>query len=213
LANEFSSYRRGTIMGQRMGGFQITPDTFEAIENYILWCRLVPKKFPGAMDMLVRMMSYYHLGTAQKYAAGPVDPKQGMTGAAWKIPVRRITGRYFFGWKVRKVSLGTWQVYNDSREAFFIEYGIHRNPATGGVSSKRIRRPINKLSMQRTLRFVATTSAAHRVWSSIYFPPPGMRKGKGFLWTMQSPGVMGQAFPKFFGEGGALDVSRDTPIS
>lgn len=199
-------------MGQRTGALTIGPEFFEGLENYIRTCQITKKKFPGAMDTLVRMMSYVHLGYAQKYSAGPVDPRQQNPSAAWKLPVRRISGRYFFGWKTRKVSLGVWQVYNDSREAFFIEYGIHRNPATGLVATRRIRRPINKLSLQRTLRFLATTAVADRVWASLYFPPPGMRKGRGYLWTMQSPGVMGQTFPKFFnGKGQSLNLS-DTPV-
>lgn len=199
-------------MGQRTGALSIDGSTFEAIENYILWCKQVPKKFPGAMNHLVQMMSYVHLGFAQQYASGPRDPRNQQSVNAWKIPVRRITGRYFFGWKVRRISLGVWQVYNDSREAFFIEYGIHRNPATGGVSAKRIRRPINKLAMQRTLRFLATTAVADRIWADIYFPPAGQRSGKGFLWTMQSPKVQGEMFPRFFGAGVGMNLN-ETPIS
>jgi len=195
-----------------MGQLQMSGETFEAIENYIRWCQLVPKKFPGAMNHLVRMMSLVHLGFAQQYSLGPRDPRQQTPANAWKLPVRRISGRYFFGWKVRRVSMGVWQVYNDSREAFFIEYGIHRNPATGQVSGKRIRRPINKLSLQRTLRFLATTPVADRIWADIYFPPPGMRSGKGYLWKMQSPFVNYQMFPNFFGAGAGMGL-KDTPLS
>lgn len=200
-------------MGQKTGMLQMGPEVFDALENYIRVCEASKRKFPGAMDTLVRLMSYVHLGYAQKYSAGPVDPRQTNAAAAWRLPVRRITGRYFFGWKVRKVSLGMWQVYNDSREAFFIEFGIHRNPATGQVSGRRIRRPVNKLSMQRTLRYMAQTAVADRIWASIYFPPQGLRKGKGYLWTMQSPGVMAETFPGFFGgKGQSLDLGS-TPIT
>lgn len=210
--SEFAAYRRGTIMGQRTGALTLDGSTFEAIENYIQWSRRVPKKFPGAMNHLVRMMAMVHIGFAQQYSLGPMDARQQTPALAWKIPVRRISGRYFFGWKVRRVGLGVWQAYNDSREAFFIEFGIHRNPATGRVASRRIRRPINKLAMQRTLRFLATTAVANRVWADIYYPPPGMRKGKGYLWTMQSPGVMANTFPKFFGAGAGMGLG-DTPIT
>lgn len=178
-------------MGRKQSLLQITPDSFEAIENYIRWCESVPKKFPGAMNLLVKTMANVHMGFAQKYSLGPTDPRQQNPALAWKLPVRRISGRYFFGWKVRWVKNAVWQVYNDSREAFYIEFGIHRNPTTGMVSSRRIRRPVNKLAMKQTLAFMAKTSAAHRVWGSIYFPSPGQRRGKGFLWTMQSSGVAG----------------------
>lgn len=211
FTSEIASYRRGSIMGQSMGELSLSPDTFEAMENYIRVCQISKRKFPGAMDSLVHLMSLVHLGYAQKYAAGPRDPRQVQPELAWKLPVRRISGRYFFGWKVRKVNLGHYEMYNDSREAFFIEYGIHRNPATGQVSPGRIRRPINKLSLLRTLRFLQTTPVADRVWSSVFYPPPGMRSGKGFLWTMQSPFVQYQTFPDFHGMGASVDL-RNTPI-
>jgi hypothetical protein len=202
MAESFSAYRRGSVMGQRTGALQIGPEIFEAIENYIRVCQITRKKFPSAMDALVRTMSYVHAGYAQQYAAGPVDPYQQNPGAAWKLPVRRISGRYFFGWKTKRVTMGHWMVYNDSREAFFIEFGIHRNPRTGLVSARRIRRPVNKLSYRKTLQFLATTAVADRVFSNIYFPPPGMQHGRGFLWTMQSPGTMSGSPPGLLGAPG-----------
>ena len=185
----FSS-RSGQIMGRGMGAITLDPSFFEAIENQIRQARRTQRGMPIAMDRLVRFMSYVHLGFAQKRSLGPVDPMQRHPQLAWKVPVRRITGRYFFGWKVKRRGLGHYEMYNDSREAFFIEFGIHRNPATGQPASRRIRRPIMKLSFMETVRFLAKTHVYHRVWSSIYFPPPGQRKGRGFLWTMQSPAVM-----------------------
>ena len=208
----YSNLRTGSIMGRRQAGLTLTPATFEAIENYLQWSQTVKRKFPAGMDMLVRTLSYVHLGYAQKYALGPVDPAQQRPELAWRLPIRRITGRYFFGWKVQRVGRAHYEMYNDSREAFFIEYGIHRNPATGNVASRRQRRPINKLSLKRTLAFAAQTAVANRVWASIYFPPPGLRSGKGFLWTMQSPNVMTSAFPSFYGAGVGIPLSN-TPIS
>jgi hypothetical protein len=168
-------------MGQGRHAIQIGPELFEGIENYIRWAQGVPRKMPVAMDVLVRFMAYTNLGVAQKYALGPVDPQQTRPELAWKIPVRRISGRYFFGWKTRRVSLGVWQLYNDSREAFFIEFGIHQG------STKRIRRPIQKLSLLSTMKFLEVTKVYHRVWSSVFLPSPGQRVGRGFVWQMQSP--------------------------
>jgi hypothetical protein len=182
--------RSGQIMGRGMTAIQIDPSFFEALENAIRQCERTKRNLPIAMDRMVRFMSYTHLGFAQKRALGPVDPMQRRPEYAWKVPVRRITGRYFFGWKVKRRGLGWWEVYNDSREAFFIEFGIHSNPYTGKPSPRRIRRPIMKLSFMENIRFLQKTQIGHRIWSSIYFPPPGQRKGRGFLWTMQSPAVM-----------------------
>ena len=184
--------RSGQIMGKGMTAIQLDPSFFEAIENAILQSMRIRRQMPIAMDRLVRFMSYAHLGFAQKRSLGPVDPMQRRPEFAWKIPVRRISGRYFFGWKVKRVGMGHYKMYNDSREAFFIEFGIHRNPYTGKPSARRIRRPIMKLSFLENLRFIQSTHVANRVWSSLYYPPPGQRRGRGFLWTMQSPQVMSQ---------------------
>jgi hypothetical protein len=187
----FSS-RTGQIGGKGQTALAIDTSFFEAIENMIRQCERTRRGLPVAMDRLVRFMSYTHLGFAQKRSLGPVDPMQRRPELAWKVPVRRISGRYFFGWKVKRRGMGHYEMYNDSREAFFIEFGIHRNPATGLPSTRRIRRPIMKLSFQENMRFLAKTHIYHRVWASTYFPPPGQRKGRGFLWTMQSPAVMAQ---------------------
>ena len=180
----------GSIMGRQQSMLRIGPELFEGIENYIRWAQHVPGQMVKGMDILVRFMALVDLGYSQKYSLGPLDPLQNRPELAWKLPVRRISGRYFFGWKVRRKSLGVWQVYNDSREAFYIEFGIHRNPATGIVSARRIRRPIQKLALMNTLKFMQQTHSYDRVWASIYMPPPGMRTGKGFTWRMQSPATM-----------------------
>lgn len=171
-------------MGQRQATLSFDTSIFEAIENYIKWCQLVPRKMPGAMDMLCRQLSYAHLAFAQADSLGPVDPRQEHPELAWQRPVRRISGRFFFGWKARRITRGLWESYNDSREAFFIEFGIHRNPHTGQVSPRRIRRPINKLALKKTLQFMAKSAVVDRVWTDVYFPPPGMRKGKAYMWTL-----------------------------
>lgn len=185
------SARRGQIMGHGQTGITIDPTFFEAIENAIIHCRRIQRGLPIAMDRMVRFASMAQQGIAQKKSLGPVDPQQARPELAWRVPVRRITGRYFFGWKTKRVGLGHYKMYNDSREAFFIEFGIHRNPYTGKPSPRRIRRPIMKLSLIETLKFMEQTRVGHRIWSNIYFPPPGHRKGRGFIWQMQSAAVMG----------------------
>jgi hypothetical protein len=179
-------------MGVGRDALHIGPELFNGIENYLRWAEGVPGRLRVGMDVLVRFMAYVNMGYAQRYAAGPVDPRQQRPELAWKLPVRRITGRYFFGWKVRRMGLGIWQLYNDSREAFYIEFGIHRNPVTGQPAARRQRRPIQKLSLLRTVKFLEATEVYNRVWASVVMPPPGQRVGRGFTWQLQSPMVMTQ---------------------
>lgn len=180
FTKHFPVARRGQIMGRTMTGLRIGPEIFEAIENNIRQAERMKMNLPIALDQMVRMMAYMNLGFAQRSAAGPVDPRQQRPDLAWRRPVRRISGRYYFGWKVRRVGLGTWQLFNDSREAYYIEFGIH-------VSNRRVRRPIQKLSLMQTVKALQTTAIYHRVWASLMMPPPGQRVGKGFIWQMQSP--------------------------
>jgi len=175
----------GQIMGQGMQVLRIDKSFFDALENRIRWEFGLTGRMRYGMDTLVRFMAYANLGYAQKYSLGPTDPQQQRPELAWRIPVRRISGRYFLGWKVRRRGIGHYELRNDSREAFFIEFGIHRNPATGIVATRRQRRPILKLSLIRTLKLIEKTGVSHRIWASLYMPPPGKRHGKGFLWTMQ----------------------------
>jgi hypothetical protein len=173
-----------TVRG--MGAVQISTDTFNAIEEYIRWAEAVPGRLPRAMDILTRFMSLTNLGIAQEMSYGPSDPQQRNPAMAWRIPVRRISGRYFYGWQVKRIGLGVWMLYNDSREAFFIEFGIHADPRTGEPSARRIRRPIRKLSLRRTLQAMMRTQAYHRIWAEIYV---GRHRKitKGFTQTVQSP--------------------------
>ena len=174
----------------RRGMLNISTDSFNAIEEYIRWSESIPRRMPVAMDLLVRFMAYTNQGIAQKMSAGPYDPSRKKDRElAWKIPVRRITERYYLGWKVRRIRLGTWQLYNDSREAYYIEFGIH-------VSPRRIRRPIRKMSLRRTLEAMMRTQAYHRVWCEIYANPrKGRPKSRGFTQVVQSPGMGGFTGP------------------
>jgi len=179
------------------GVVELTKGSLEAIEDYILWCENVAqRKLPAAMDILARFGVMLAGAYAQKYSAG-VHKHPGDTARSWIMPVPRITNRYFLGWRVARVRQGTWMLTNDSREAYYIEYGIHRNPHTGQVAPRRIRRPIFKLSFLRMMEAFQETAVAHRIWSDILVPKPGQpgRRTKQLTWSTlafsQSPGVMG----------------------
>jgi hypothetical protein len=176
-------------MTVRRGMFEITPDTFNGIEEAIRWAEGVGNRLEHGkhMDMLVRFMAYTNLGIAQRMSAGPYDPQQRNPSQAFRIPVRRITEGYMIGWKVRRRGRGVWELYNDSRAAFFVEFGIH-------TSGRRVRRPIRKLSLMKTMNAMRRTQAWHRVWCDIYADPRHPR-GKGFTQIVQSPGKGGFGGP------------------
>lgn len=180
---------------QGRGVVNISTDTFNAIEEYIRWAYHVPTMMPAAMDLLARMMALTNQGIAQEMSYGPLDSSQRNPSQAWKVPVRRISQRYLYGWRVRRITSQTWMLFNDSREAYYIEFGIHRQPGSGDVSSRRIRRPIRKLSLRRTLEAMMRTQAYHRVWAEIFVDK---RHGvKGFTQTVQSPRMGSFTGPQF----------------
>jgi hypothetical protein len=119
------------------------------------------KKLPYSMNALAQILARVDQRYSFEKSAGPVDPRQQNASAAWKIPVRRITSHYFQGWYVRRLAPGTWAVYNPTREAYYIEYGIH-------TSGRRVRRPIRKLSLIATLKFADRHRVGQYVWESIF---------------------------------------------
>jgi len=165
--------------------FTPTKESLDGIEMAIRWAeKEVPALIPMYMHELVFHMALHNQGEARKLSFGPLDPRQESPGAAWKLPVRRISGAYYLGWKVRRVRRGVVQLYNDSREAYFIEFGINWR-GTG----KRVRRPVRKLSLRRTIDFMRTSQAYHRVWVDIYANPRSRHRGRGFYQIVQSPGA------------------------
>jgi hypothetical protein len=168
----------------------ISQETFDMIDDYINDLRLTGQNVQPGMEMLTMMCAYTNQSFAQEMSRGPVDPQMRNRKAAWKIPVRRITGRYYKGWKSKRLKPGLWMVYNESREAYFIEFGIHptgsiRQTKKRGAGGQRggtkfvlrVRRPIGKLSVIKTLRFVDTTRVSQRVLEYVTEP---MRPGRTY---------------------------------
>lgn len=157
------------------------------IEDYLRDMETVTRKFRYGMNALVMILAKAQQGFAQEYSRGPVDPRATNKGAAWKIPVRRITSHYYQGWQAKRVAPGVWITFNATREAYFIEFGIH-------TSAGRVRRPIRKLSLMRTLHFADTSRVGPRVWEEVYGPMRGTRfrgRGSGIIGEgVQSPPVM-----------------------
>lgn len=157
-----------------------TKETIDGIENAIRWAESeVPLQMREGMMKLTQVMAIVNQGHARRMSFGPSDPNAQDPSQAWKIPVRRITGRYYLGWKVRPVP-GGWQLYNDSREAFFIEFGINWLG-----EGRRVRRPVQRLSLKKTMETMQTTGAYHRIWSEIYRL---RHQTMGFYQQVQAPG-------------------------
>lgn len=165
-----------------------TKETLDGIEEAVRWAENeVPAQIRKNMNELVFYMALVNQGLARKMSFGPHDPQQAAPSLAWKLPVRRISENYYFGWKIKQVKPAVWQLYNDSREAYYIEFGINW---LGG--NRRVRRPIRKLSLRKTMEFMMTTQAYHRVWVDIYAnPKTGRHRGRGFYQIVQSPGGHG----------------------
>lgn len=165
-----------------------TREYMNGLEQAIQWAEnYVPQHLHLAMDDLCFYMALINQGYARKMAFGPADPGGLRSELAWRSPdegIRRITQRYYLGWRIRKVKPAVWQLYNASREAFFIEFGIH-------TSQRRIRRPVRKLSLRKTMDFMMYTNAYHRIWIDIYVNPKYEHNSMGFHQIVQSPGKGG----------------------
>lgn len=139
----------------------ISRKTIRQLQNYIKMNNENKLKVRFGTDMLVRAMILMTRAAAQEESMGPIAPnKRSVPALAFKIPVQRITGRYFAGWRQKRLGNGHWMVYNDAKEAYLVEYGIYQ----------RVRRPILKLAALDMLRFMATTRTAYKFQKSIMAP-------------------------------------------
>lgn len=170
---------------------RIGQDTFNDIDEWIRAAEISGRNVQYGMNALTMLMARTNQAIAMEMSRGPNDPQERWPNAAWKVPVRRITSRYYKGWKVRRLAPAVWMLSNDTREAYFIEYGInhvgqgttvtYRDGRTYIKSSRRVRRPIRKMSLLRTLKFVDQTNAGGRIWEAIFAPfrPGKVYTGRG----------------------------------
>lgn len=162
--------------------FQITPESFDQIDDWIRAAQASGRNIQYGVNVMLMFLARTNQAIAMEMSAGFVDPRMNNHAAAWKIPVRRITSRYYRGWKAQRIAPNVWIMFNTSREAYYIEYGIHptgsvRTTREGNTFVMRVRRPIQKLSLTKTLRFVDQSRAGDRVWEGIFEP---FRAGRHF---------------------------------
>lgn len=151
MPSSFSPTRPGGGRYDAPGGFGITLASMRSIEDFIIDNQYSRDKLRYGMDVLVRTLINVVQAEARKRSAGPVAPRwRSVPAFAYKIPVQRITGRYYQGWTIRRVRNAHWMLYNDAYEAWLIEYGINM----------RVRRPILKQSFMAMMQFIQTTRTA-----------------------------------------------------
>jgi hypothetical protein len=148
MPSGFSATRSGGGRYDAPGSFGITLASIRQIEDYMIDNQFSRDKLRYGMDVLIRTLIHVVQSEARKRSAGPVAPRwRSVPAFAYKIPVQRITGRYYQGWTIRRVRNAHWMLYNDAYEAWLIEYGINM----------RVRRPILKQSFMAMLQFIQTT--------------------------------------------------------
>jgi hypothetical protein len=135
----------------------INVEALDSIDDFLRDINMTTQKLQYGINALAMVLSHAMLGFAQRLSGGPVDTRGQNVAASWRIPVRRITFAYFTGWKVKRLAPGVWMTYNDSREAFFIEFGIH--PSGQGVP-----RPVLKIAYGQTMRWTEHSKIAWRMF-------------------------------------------------
>jgi hypothetical protein len=165
--------------------FAISPSTFREVDDLLSALKMGTRQWFQVDDVAVQLLAKTVQGFAQKYYRGPT----GGAGRPWTIPVRRLTGRTYRGWQVRKVTMGAWEVFNEERGAYMVEYGIARYG--GGV-----RRPILKMSSIATIRFVQRTKFGERMMAGTW---GNLRNNKGqfqsFAASMRGSSLLGVVGP------------------
>ncbi len=145
--------RRTSVIPRAYG---ISTQTINDIDNLIRQCQGNLRNFNRYMNVLVEIAAKTHQGFAEKKSRGIVDPSM-KAGRPWTIPVRRILGNYYYGWKVQQVRPGAWRLTNLSREAAPIEFGV--NPQAIGARP----RPVVRLSAVETITFLQRTNIIDRI--------------------------------------------------
>lgn len=144
----------------------ISRATFTQIENFIKDNNASIEKVKYGIDMLARGMILVIKGIAQEKSGGPDSKGRSNPALANRIPVQRITGRYYAGWTLKRLGLGSYMLYNDAVEAYLIETGLYQ----------RVRRPILKLSLIGMLQFLENTRTEQRFLEYVLAP---RRNSKG----------------------------------
>lgn len=173
--------------------FAISHKTFEELDTLISSLRTGSREFQFSMSTAAQLMAKTTQAHAHRLMRGPQsnpqDARRGSQAVAsgmsqigstrstytggprpWTIPVRRITGRTYRGWRVKPFGFGAWEVFNEERGAYMVEFGIVR----GGHG---IRRPILRMSGIHALNMARETGMGKRLFGTT-FGQLQMNKGR-----------------------------------
>lgn len=156
------SMRADPQLPNRFEVIRVDPRSIQAYYDYAMDFKDNAAQFSFAIDRITNIYAMIALSLAQKRSLGPVDRMMERSSLAWKIPVRRITGAYYLGWHVQHLGIGIWALRNESREAYFIEFGINHEVTTGKVGPGgmrvRIRRPVMKLAVLEAINIARSSN-------------------------------------------------------
>jgi hypothetical protein len=160
------------------GAFGITRQSFEDVDTLIRSLKIGTKEFNSAMDLAAQLLAGTSKAIVQGYYAGPraQSRAQGYIYSTFGFPIRQVTGKTYAGWRMRRVAPGVWEVFNEERGAYMVEYGIVRGG--GGVA----RRPL-KRSAVGTLRFIQRTRFGQRIMADTF---GSLRNNKGQFRSFQN---------------------------
>jgi hypothetical protein len=181
----------GTRTGAIPRAVGISKSDFNDVEELIQSLRRGTREFDAAMNLAAQLAAKTSQGFVQRSMRGPVtQPSQARrTPSTFQIPVRRITSRTYQGWRVRRLSMGMWELFNEERGAWAIEFGVVR----GGHGR---RRPVLKMSAVATLRFIQRTRFGNRIYHGTFGE---LRNNRGhfrsFVSRMQGSSVLGVSGP------------------
>lgn len=154
------------------GAMGLTPASLNELETLISSLKRGSREFDTAMHVAAEMMAKITQGHAERLYRGPQMNALGarLIKSDFAIPVRRVTGRTLAGWKVKMVRRGAWELYNETRGAYMVEFGIVRGG--GGV-----RRPILKMAGNAALETAMATRLGQRIYGKT-FGELQMNRGK-----------------------------------
>lgn len=170
-------------MARITGGIRITRGDFNSIAEFAQTLDRGSKTFMNVMDSSAHLWVMLIKGLAEQKYRGPQSG-----GSPGTIPVRRLTGSAYAGWRVKRITKGAWEVYNEDRGAYMVEYGL---------GSNKVRRPILKMSVVGSLRFIARTKFANMIMKETF---GDLRNNRGqfqsFAARMRGSNIVGISFPE-----------------
>ncbi len=170
-------------MARIYGGISITRSDFNSVADFAKALDQGSRQFAEVMDTAAQLWAMLIKGLVQQKYRGPSSG-----GAAGTIPVRRLTGRTYASWKVKRLRKGAWEIYSEERGAYMVEYGL---------GSNRVRRPVLKMSVVGSLRFIARTRFSNMIMKETF---GDLRNNKGQFQTfnarMRGSNILGMTFPE-----------------